>query len=364
MCKAPQTLADGTIVGCRNCLQCLGRAVDDWTGRCIAESKFSTAPFFIDLTYGRELNDAGEQVGSSDHERAALLTYSDVQKYFKRLRKNGFPARYFAVGEYGGEKGRAHWHLLVFWQGEVPEHDPSTRENPVRFMERHWPHGWSRWEPLGVNPEDTSAAVRYVCKYLRKDFGGKKPERQAKCEMSKIPLLGAEYLDHRAGLFVRQGLAPQGLFYSFPDLRERDGRPKKFMLRPGSAAADYFCQSYLDQWAKAHQGECKALRFLREPNRAERKFFGPHTQIYAVWGERCTPPSALIDEYSDKLAKPLLEADKWQSVLEEKEKELAAKRAGPPVSSKRWDHAYGWGFNLHRPDDPPPPGQRSAVPLD
>lgn len=367
MCKAPQTLADGTIVGCRNCSQCLGRAVDDWSGRCIAESKFATAPFFVALTYGRELDERGEQVGSSDHLRALLLTYSDVQKYMKRFRASGYRPRYFAVGEYGSFKGRAHWHLLIFWQdnahviaerkqhnadvlakrkrgkvrpvpdGPIPDHVASTRDNPKRFMEAHWKHGWSTWEPLGgstdpddfgTTAEDTAAAVRYVCKYLYKDFG--EAEKQAMCRMSKKPLLGAAWIHERARLHVDQGLAPQDLFYSFPDVADRQGNIKQFMLRPGSAAADLFCQSYLDQWAAAHEGRCTPL-------------LTPEGQIYAVWGERCTPPSALIDEYSDRLAAPLLEADKWQSVVEKKEAELQAMEE----RRRRFVARHQWGTNYH-----------------
>ena len=108
-------LDDGTIIGCRYCSQCIGRSVDDWTGRCIAESIFAVAPYFVGLTYGRDEN------GSEDHIRARLLTYSDVQKYMKRLRASGYCPRYFCVGEYGSTKGRAHWHLIIFWKDNSAE---------------------------------------------------------------------------------------------------------------------------------------------------------------------------------------------------------------------------------------------------
>lgn len=267
-------LADGTIVGCRYCSQCVGRAVDDWTGRCIAESIFAVAPYFIGLTYGREN-------GEADHIRARLLTYSDVQKLMKRFRASGYIPRYFAVGEYGSTKGRAHWHLLIFWKdnsheiarriqhnadvraklkrgktlnvpdGPVPPHVPSTRQQPEnRHMQEHWPHGFSTWERLGVTPEDTAAAVRYVCKYLNKDIGGE--EKQAMCRMSKVPLLGADWLHHKAALHVEAGIPPVDLFYEFPGVNRPNGKRVPFMLRPGSAAAKLFCQSFVDQWAEAY----------------------------------------------------------------------------------------------------------------
>jgi len=332
MCKAPQTLADGTIVGCRNCSQCFGRSVDDWTGRCIAESKFATAPFFISLTYGRDENN------NPDHLRAAVLTYSDVQKYFKRLRKNGYPARYFAVGEYGSTKGRAHWHLLVFWQGDVPAHTPSTRWDQKRFAETHWPHGFSVWEPLGATAEDTAAAVRYVCKYLNKDLGG--AERQAKCQMSKKPLLGAAWLHHRAGLYVAQGLAPQDLFYKFADMPD-----KQFMLRPGSAAADLFCQSFNDQWAAAYA--CSPLYARRKVERVVggQRVLQDECRIVGFKGDgRPPPPSDLMDEYGDRVLRTYEGKIEW---LLKDEKKLEEYR--DRIRAKYWNPVYGAGFNLYPP---------------
>lgn len=319
MCTAPNRLADGTLVGCRNCWQCKETAVDDWSGRCIAESKTATAPFWITLTYGRELDSNWKQTGPSDHLRASLLTYSDVQKYFKRLRKRrkiggkwvSYPCRYFCVGEYGSEKGRAHWHMLVFWQGAVPPHEPSTRDRPVRFDEPHWPHGFSQWEPLsGLDGESVASAVRYCCKYIQKDIG--KAEQQRRLAMSKKPLIGAAWLHEYAAQHVRQGLAPQDLHYSFPDVLEKDGRRKRFMLRPGSASADLFCQTYLDLWAEAH--DCEPLR-----NR--------DGVIYNFTGRgNPPPPSELIEAYGDKLAAKEVEQDKWHDVVAERERALRLRK--------------------------------------
>lgn len=329
MCKCPAMLDDGTMVGCRYCSQCIGRSVDDWTGRCIAESIFAVAPYFLSLTYGRELDADGNQTGSEDHMRARLLTYSDVQKLMKRFRASGYLPRYFCVGEYGSAKGRAHWHVLIFWKdnsgeiakriehnelvraklkrgktlnvpdGPVPPHVNSTRDNQKRHMQEHWQAGWSVWERLGSTPEDTAAAVRYVCKYLNKDIGGE--QKQAICRMSKIPLLGADWLHHKARLHVEAGIAPADLFYEFPGVNRPNGERVPFMLRPGSAAAKLFCQSFVDQWALAHPG-----RFM--------------------------PPSKLIEEFIDPGAwekrKPSDEGQReWERKADDLERAEAEKAA-------------------------------------
>ncbi|TIS17093.1 MAG: hypothetical protein E5X07_34615, partial [Mesorhizobium sp.] len=154
MCANPRHLPDGIEVACHKCWQCRENRINDWVGRCIAESKTARATHSITLTYGRD------DAGIEDHLRAALLTYSDVQKYLKRLRKDGYPCRYFVAGEYGSEKGRAHWHLIIFWQDRVPEHELNRR-----FLQKHWTHGWSHWELPSY------ASIRYVMKYISKDIG-------------------------------------------------------------------------------------------------------------------------------------------------------------------------------------------------
>ncbi|MGB3645287.1 MAG: hypothetical protein WBA15_12485 [Mesorhizobium sp.] len=205
---------------------------------------------------------------------AALLTYSDVQKYIKLLRRHGFPCRYFAVGEYGGKKGRSHWHLMLFWKRAVPEHVEERN-----FMEKHWPHGWSFWKSLKGGEKDTAAAIRYACKYLVKD--ALDAEKQGHLSMSKKPPIGAEYFRDLARRYVEQGLAPQSLYYHFPSVVGRNGLPKQFMLAEGSATADLFCRAFLDHWAARVGG------------------FAPYSPV--------------IEEYEDRLARDDLEPlkDRW-----------------------------------------------------
>ncbi|RWG23267.1 MAG: hypothetical protein EOQ55_00480 [Mesorhizobium sp.] len=233
MCANPRHLPDGIEVACHKCWQCRENRINDWVGRCIAESKTARATHSITLTYGRD------DAGIEDHLRAALLTYSDVQKYLKRLRKDGYPCRYFVAGEYGSEKGRAHWHLIIFWQDRVPEHELNRR-----FLQKHWTHGWSHWELPSY------ASIRYVMKYISKDIGV--AERQGHVSLSKKPPLGAEYFDRLAGDYVAQGLAPQDLYYWFPEaIDRRTGKPRLFYLSKGSASADLFVSAYLRRFAEA-----------------------------------------------------------------------------------------------------------------
>ena len=357
VCEAPNTLPDGTVVACRECWQCRERKVDDWVGRCIAESLVSLRTFSITLTYGRD------EGGSSDHIRAALLTYSDVQKYLKRLRKSGYVVRYFAVGEYGAEKGRAHWHLILFFQnnahvikdrvrynaevaagrkqgkalpvpvGAVPEHEISTRLpdgtiEDVRFSEAHWPHGWSCWEELhDAFGASAARAVRYVCKYLQK---GRFEDEwwQSHMGLSKKPPLGDAWLRQRAAQYVREGLAPQDLFYSWPDVLDAKGKPKRFRL--GGVSADNYLDYYLE-----------ALHGVSRPARADFDDAGSYNSELWRWivlgaNYRKRPNSEVVEQYLDRLAVPFMEEVEWRRKVEaQAARRLAAQKAAyfklPPL---------------------------------
>ena len=264
MCVEPGRLPDGTEFACRKCWQCRERRVDDWVGRCLAESKTAVAAHSITLTYGRDDD------GAEDHMRSAWLTYSDVQKFFKLLRRDGYKFRYLVAGEYGAMKGRAHWHLLMFWTNKIPPHELSGYA-AKRFTNKYWPHGFQHWE------RPTAASIRYVCKYIQKDIGA--DERQGALHMSKKPPLGDAYFRDLAAKYVRQGLAPQNLIYRFMDVKDAKGRTKDFYMN-GTTARN-FIEYYKAEWARSVGGH--------------------------------HPNSTLIEEHDDKTARAdyLPEKDRW-----------------------------------------------------
>ncbi len=228
MCLHPNFIKElGVTVGCRKCWQCVQKAQLDWVGRCIAEYKTSTIAHDVTLTYGRDPDQR------PDHERATVLFYSDVQKWFKRLRKDGFKFRYFVVGEYGSEHGRSHWHLLIFWQGPAPKVQLKTRR-----VQGKWNLGWSYWR------EPSLDGIRYMCKYIQKDQGDE--ERQGHLSMSKKPPLGTEYFQELADKYVCEGVAPQDLFYTFPEARRQNGERLKFQLQ--GKTAENFLTQFLQSW--------------------------------------------------------------------------------------------------------------------
>lgn len=297
MCVKLSLLPNGSEVNCRKCWQCREQKVDDWVGRCLAESKTSTACHSITLTYGED------ETGEKDHLRAAILTYSDLQRMFKHLRVDGYKFKYFAVGEYGSMKGRAHWHLMIFWAGKVPPHELST-VTEKRFHNKYWPHGFQHWE------KPTAKSIRYVCKYIQKDMG--KDERQGHLAMSKKPPLGNEYFHKLAGKYVAQGLAPQDLFYSFPEVKDKNGKPKRFYMT-GVTATNYL-EAFCVQWAASGQGFTPNSPVVDEYEQSRE---GPYLgDLDIKWNERpeaVEPPPPIwktINDYWDERSEK-----EWQNAI-------------------------------------------------
>lgn len=261
MCISPVTVKTpngAQLVACRECWQCRQRKIDDYVGRCIAETKTSVKAHAFTLTYGTD------EEGSADHIRARILMYTDVQKFFKKLRSAGYPCRYFVVGEYGDRKGRAHWHGMIFWQGAVPA--MPIRKKRV-FALPQWEHGYSFIDDPSVS------AVRYACKYIQKDMH--KAGRQGMHAFSRFPPLGSEYFKQLAEQYVRTGKAPNTLDYTFPEITRlnRDtGRRELVKFRMQGKAAEIFLDHFLAKWREHH-------------------------------GSRWVPTSEAVEEYTDKRAR-------------------------------------------------------------
>lgn len=262
MCISPGTLPNGVQFACRKCKQCIDNYILDWSGRCIAEMVNCRAPLFVSLTYGRD-----PLYGTVQHERAVALTYTDVQTFIRALRDAGNVFRYVAVGEYGSEKGRAHWHLLMFFRDREPA---GIRKDLPRFTWDFWPHGFSEVGDLHIG------GVRYAMKYIRKDrVSHLDGVRQSSFTMSKNPPLGDMFFRQRAQTFVNAGLSPRDLVYGFADVRTKaaPGKPSvplKFYLHGKSR--ENFLEYFRMEW-------------------------------FRKYGNNDWPSSPLLEEYEDKLTR-------------------------------------------------------------
>jgi len=229
VCINPKVHPNGLRTPCHQCWQCRENRINDWSGRCIAEKESSLAATVVTLTYG-----------GGDTPESRFLRKSDITAYIKALRNAGHVVRYFAVGEYGSKKGRAHWHALLFWNSKMPAVE--FRKN---VSDPYWPHGFV------MHDEADAAGVRYVMKYINKDSADGSALKAV--AMSRKPMLGSEYFRELAARYVAQGLSPQKPFYKFIDVRDQHGNVRVFYMPP--LVQERFIGFYIEEWTKQRPGK-------------------------------------------------------------------------------------------------------------
>lgn len=234
MCLSPVKLKDGSQVACRYCDLCRSNRLNDLIGRCIAEQCTASKTLAVTLTY------AGDTASS------AVLRYADVQLFLKRLRKDGYSVRYICAGEYGDKKGRAHWHIILFFYGRSP-----SVEMERRVDWSFWPHGFSYFQ----NPD--YKGFRYVMKYALKQ------ELSVKAlSMSKKPPLGYDFFIRLAHDIVERALPVHSPVYSFAHVLDRDGVPRKYWLQ--GRMREMWLEEYCRYWQEVYGKEPPQSDFLLE----------------------------------------------------------------------------------------------------
>lgn len=161
-CKKP-IKANFTTVGCGQCMNCRINKQREITARLVLEQRTSHNAFFVTMTIAPE------------HEKQisnGLLTLQpDLLRRFlvsQRTRNPGGMFRYFAVGEYGDETERPHFHACVFV-------DQSFRF--ADFMDG-WRYGFMTVAPM--NNERAAYTAGYTTKKMTSDIDerlyGRHPE--------------------------------------------------------------------------------------------------------------------------------------------------------------------------------------------
>lgn len=130
-----------------------------WAGRLVHESRLHDDSIFITLTY----NPASLPTGGT-------LVKRHLQLFFKRLRKSIAPkkVRYYAVGEYGDENLRPHYHIILFGyrfeDAKLLRETKGHRFHSSAALETLWPYGLSEFGE--VTAETCAYCARYVIKKI------------------------------------------------------------------------------------------------------------------------------------------------------------------------------------------------------
>lgn len=221
------------IIPCGQCLECRLNYAKNWAARCEVESYYYKENHFITLTYKDEdlpvinkitgecyrgLKNPIDYYNYNKHYEVANLLKKDVQDFLKRLRKwankNGYiedkeyGIRYLYCGEYGENKGRPHYHMLVYGLHIPDLKFHYKKKGYMHFIseqiEKLWGHGLV--DIGGVDYKSCQYVARYIVK-KQKDDGGKfwyKGKGLAKefINMSLKPAIGLRYYqDHRDEIY-------------------------------------------------------------------------------------------------------------------------------------------------------------------
>lgn len=164
---------EGTLeLPCGQCIGCRLERSRQWAMRCLHEASLYDRNSFITLTY----NDSNLPPGGS-------LSYSDFQRFMKRLRKRiGSKVRFYAGGEYG-EQGtiRPHFHACLFGY-DFPDKvyykksSSGSRIYTSKLLESLWPYGLSS---IG---DVTFESAAYIARYCVAKRTGDAAKEWYKCE--------------------------------------------------------------------------------------------------------------------------------------------------------------------------------------
>lgn len=147
-CRYPIRIKSGSgevcPVTCGSCPLCLASKKTFWQHR-IQYDVVSKAKQGIGSTFlGLSLND--------DHLADGLIHKDELQKFFKRFRRNsGLNFKHYSIGEYGDQGKRPHYHSIIIGC-------PSEIVAP--YARKSWKYGFTTAEPV------VSGRIRYVVDYL------------------------------------------------------------------------------------------------------------------------------------------------------------------------------------------------------
>lgn len=167
----------GLLFPCGKCWFCRQKKRYRWVARLMMEHQTSDSSVFLTLTF------------DDDHlPNPPYVSKRDLQLFFKRLRKLISPRkiRYYACAEYGEERGRPHYHAIVYGL--------SLKDRDV--VNSAWGQGFTSLDKVELG------SIAYVAGYVSKKFihtkefetTGEVKEKEFAL-MSRRPALGSGFIE-------------------------------------------------------------------------------------------------------------------------------------------------------------------------
>jgi len=187
-------------------MACRIARTSEWTTRILHELQDKDG-CFITLTYDEKNLPAN-----------GTLVKSDLQKFFKRLRKKIEPIRikYFGCGEYGEHTKRPHYHAIIInWKPNSEDcYRPNRKSSASKTIEQLWTYGNNT-----VGSPDREA-IQYVVGYIRKkllgvrenEYSGIIPPFQLQSQG-----IGKDFaVQHKESILSDRGLTRNGIQVGLP----------------------------------------------------------------------------------------------------------------------------------------------------
>ena len=198
-------------IPCGQCLGCRLEKARQWKVRIMHEAQLHESNSFVTLTYAPEFLPEG-----------GGLVKRDLQLFFKRLRKRvGQGIKYYAVGEYGSELSRPHYHICLFGF-DFPDKvlwkfDPRPERSLYRsaLLETVWTFGYSSVGAL------TAESAGYVARYVQKKVTGVKASEHYGDKPREFAVMS------------RGGRCGHGIAYDWFGVFSSDVFPKDFVTLKG-----------------------------------------------------------------------------------------------------------------------------------
>ena len=171
------------VVPCGKCCLCREKKVKMWMTRCLAETVTSNyPPLFITLTY-RDADLPADGVNIVDYQKFLKRLRIRLERHFGKK----FNLRYLIVAEYGTQKKRPHYHMLLWNMPfiDCPEDGKSSWQALHDYIQDAWSHGW-----IGID-RCKDASGKYCMKYMRKECDV--PEGSNPCFMRSSRRRGIGY---------------------------------------------------------------------------------------------------------------------------------------------------------------------------
>lgn len=157
-------------VPCGQCEECRKRIEDDWFVRSFFEFKriqnCKGMVFFPTLTYNDE--NLPHWIDEELDYTIPCFSWYDIKSFRDKLRvylkREGYDARslrFFIVSEFGGKRGRPHYHALLFCPFQI------SIEKMLYILRKAWTFGFVGVPKKGLQVQSVGA-LQYCMKYISK----------------------------------------------------------------------------------------------------------------------------------------------------------------------------------------------------